>query len=74
MIVVVLTLGFYAAVRVVSLHQIDGLLHRREIAEVRYGTVIELALLLLAAVCALWTPRRTLGGPVGPREVATSLR
>jgi hypothetical protein len=74
MIVVVLTIGFYAAVRIVSLHQIDGLLHRREIAEVRFGTVIELALLFLAAMCALWTPRRTLGGPVGSRGAAVSLR
>lgn len=59
MIVIVLTIGFYAAIRIVSLHQIDGLLHRREIAGARFGTIIELALLLLAAACAVWTPRRT---------------
>ena len=58
MIVVVLTIGVYAAIRVVSLHQIDGLLHNRHIAGVRYGTLIEYALLLLAGACAVWTPRR----------------
>jgi hypothetical protein len=58
MIVVVLTIGVYAAIRVVSLHQIDGLLHNRHTAGVRYGTVIEYSLLLLAGACAVWTPRR----------------
>ena len=48
MIVVVLTVGVYAAIRVVSLHQIDGALHNRHIAGVRYGTVIEFALLIVA--------------------------
>jgi hypothetical protein len=61
MIVIVLTIGFYAAVRIVSLHQIDGLLHRRQVAGARYGTIIELGLLFLAAACAMWTPRRKLG-------------
>jgi hypothetical protein len=58
MIVVVLTLGAYAAIRIVSLHQIDAILHRRQIAGVRFGTVIEFALLGVAGACALWTPRR----------------
>jgi hypothetical protein len=58
MIVIVLTIGFYAAVRIVSLHQVDGLLHRREIAGARYGTIFELSLLTVAGACSLWTPRR----------------
>ena len=58
MIVIVLTLGAYAAIRVVSLHQIDAILHRRHFAGVRYGTAIEYALLVVAGACALWTPRR----------------
>jgi hypothetical protein len=61
MIVVVLTIGFYAAVRIVSLHQIDWLLHRREISGARFGTIVELTLLAVAAGCAIWTPRRKLG-------------
>lgn len=58
MIVVVLTIGVYAAIRIVSLHQIDGVLHNRRVAGARYGTVIELVLLLLTGTCALWTQRR----------------
>jgi hypothetical protein len=58
MIVVVLTLGLYAAIRVVSLHQIDAILHNRHIAGVRYGTIIEYALLVLAGACTFWTPRQ----------------
>ena len=58
MIVVVLTIGLFAAIRVVSLHQIDGLLHNRHIAGVRFGTIIESALLVAAGACALWTPSR----------------
>jgi hypothetical protein len=68
MIVVVLTIGFYAAVRIVSLHQIDGLLHRRGVLGVRYGTIVELALLFLAAACTMWTARRRLGSPVHSRD------
>jgi hypothetical protein len=58
MIVIVLTLGAYAAIRVVSLHQIDAILHRRQFAGMRYGTAMEYALLVVAGACALWTPRR----------------
>ena len=42
MIVVVLTIGIYAAIRVVSLHQIDAVLHNRRTWGVRNGTLIEL--------------------------------
>ena len=58
MTVIVLTLGAYAAVRAVSLHQIDAILHNRRVVGVRYGAAIEYALLFAAGVCALWTPRR----------------
>lgn len=60
MIVVVLSVGFYAAIRIVSLHQLDSLLYRREAAGMRYGTWFEFALLVIAAVCAIWTPSRNL--------------
>jgi hypothetical protein len=61
-------------VRIVSLHQLDGLLHRREVAGARFGTIIELVLLCLAAMCALWTPRRRLGVEVAARADAVSVR
>jgi len=54
----VLTLGAYGAIRDVSLHQIDAVLHRRQFAGMRYGTAMEYALLVVAGACALWTPRR----------------
>jgi hypothetical protein len=60
MIVVVLSLGFYAAIRIVSLHQLDSLLYRRHMVGVRDGTLIEFVLLFLAASCAVWTSRRRL--------------
>ena len=49
MIVVVLTVGFYAAIRIVSLHQLDSVLYRRQAAGMRYGTLIEFGLLVVAA-------------------------
>jgi hypothetical protein len=58
MIVVVLTVGFYAAIRIVSLHQIDALLYRRRTLGLRHATLIEYILLIVAAACAIWTPRR----------------
>jgi len=70
MIVVVLTIGLYAAIRVVSLHQIDGVLHNRHLAGVRYGTIIEFALLFGAGGCALWTPSRRLATDPASAEVA----
>jgi hypothetical protein len=53
-IVAVVTLAAYAAVRVVSLHQIDGLLYRRRIGDVRYGTAIEFTVLAFTALCVLY--------------------
>jgi hypothetical protein len=52
----VVTLAAYAAIRVVSLHQVDTLLHRREIAGVRVGAVIEITLLIITGLVTLWVP------------------
>jgi len=52
----VVTLAAYAAIRVVSLHHIDTLLYRREIADVRIGTVIEMTLLISAGLVTFWVP------------------
>jgi hypothetical protein len=57
-IVAVITLATYAAVRVVSLHQIDGLLYRRQVGEVRYGTAIEFTLLAFTALCVRYAMLR----------------
>jgi hypothetical protein len=72
MVVVVLTVGFYALIRIVSLHQVDGLLYRRRAVGVRYGTLIEFGLLGVAAACAIWTPRRRLEPDASGRAAATS--
>jgi hypothetical protein len=53
---IVVTLAAYAAIRVVSLHHIDTVLYRREIANVRIGTVIEITLLIIAGLVTLWVP------------------
>lgn len=53
---VVITLAAFAAIRVVSLHQVDALLHRREIADVWVGTIIEMTLLIAAGFTTLWVP------------------
>jgi hypothetical protein len=74
MIVIVLTIGFYAAVRIVSLHQLDAVLHRRQAAGMRYGTIFEYVLLLAATACAVWTPRRRLGTrPESPLPATASV-
>lgn len=49
-------LAGYAAVRIVSLHQVDQLLYRRDIAGVRVGILIEAALLVVTGLITLWVP------------------
>lgn len=57
MTVMVLTAGAYVAVRTVSLHQVDSLLYRREVLDMRVGTLFEYLLLAASAVCTSWTPQ-----------------
>lgn len=60
-VLVVVTLCGFVAVRVVSLHQVDSLLHRRQVAGLRVGTAIEYVLVVLlagAALAAPWRARR----------------
>jgi hypothetical protein len=52
--IVVLALVAFAAVRLVSLHQVDALLYRRRIHGVKLDAVIELVLLAAAIVLPLW--------------------
>lgn len=55
---VVVTLVASAIVRVISLHPIDAVLHRRHLGPVRVGTVIELTQLLVAAAVVMSSTRR----------------
>jgi hypothetical protein len=56
MTVVVLTVGAYVAVRTVSLHQIDSLLYRTEVADLRVGTLLEYVLLAVAGTITCRAP------------------
>jgi len=68
----VVTLAAYAAIRVVSLHHIDALLYRRELADIRVGTVIEVTLLIVTGIVTFWVPEgRTVAG--GEPRSATRL-
>lgn len=52
-----ITLCCFVAVRVVSLHQIDTLLHHRHVAELRVGTLAEYALVAVLVVTTSATAR-----------------
>lgn len=52
-----ITIMAFAAVRVISLHQLDGLLQHRDLGGVKVGAVIELALLAIASGVSTWVPR-----------------
>ena len=54
--VMMISLAAYAAVRVVSLHHVDALLHRRQISGVRVGTAIEMTLIIATAIVTAWVP------------------
>lgn len=66
---VIVTIGAFAAIRMVSLHQVDTVLYRRHIADVRIGTITELSLLSVAALVTLWVPR---GRPPEPNPTLGS--
>ena len=64
---IVVTLAAFAAVRVVSLHQVDSVLYRTHVMGVRVATLVELTLLGVAALVTLWCP---LPRPEGGGELA----
>ncbi len=51
------TLMCFIAARLVSLHQVDAVLYRREIAGVQIGNAAEFTLLLLTVVLTMFPPR-----------------
>lgn len=52
----VVTLAAFAAVRTISLHQLDSVLYRTDVAGVRVATFVELTLLALTGLATLWCP------------------
>jgi hypothetical protein len=66
--IAVFTLMCFVGVRAISLHQIDSLMYRRELAGAQIGTVGELTLLALAVVLTAWPP--PLGNSVEYRRPA----
>lgn len=56
------TLGAFAAVRIVSLHQIDRVLQHRFAVGMRIGTLMELALISIVAVVTIWSPLTSSAG------------
>lgn len=69
---VVGTLVSFAAVRMISLHQIDSLLHRNDLTGVRVGAVVELVLLAATIGSALWGVRSAGAVPPAPAPVSVS--
>lgn len=55
--VIVFTLMCFAGIRLVSLHQVDGLLERRNLAGVKVGAVLELVGVSIATAVTFWQPR-----------------
>jgi hypothetical protein len=52
----VFTLMCFIGVRLISLHQIDGLLYRRQLAGAQFGAVVELVLLAIAVLLTAVPP------------------
>jgi hypothetical protein len=59
--VAVFTLVCYVGIRLISLHQVDALLHHRDVRGVAIGAMIEVSLLLLVIALTAWRFRRPNG-------------
>ena len=59
--IVVFTLVCFIGIRLISLHQVDALLHNRDVRGVTIGAVIEVGLLLLVLAVSAWRFRRPNG-------------
>lgn len=75
MFAAMLAIGAFATVRLVSLHQVDAVLRRRPIADVRLASVIEGVLLWLLVLAAWFTPvfRAPAVAPADPSPAAGSV-
>lgn len=65
------TLGAFAAVRIVSLHQIDGVLQHRFEAGMRVGTFVEFALIAIVGALTVWSPLTSSARHAGPASGGT---
>ena len=63
--IVVFTLVCFVGIRLISLHQVDSLLHNRDVRGVTIGAVIEIGLLLLVLAVSAWRFRRPNGARPG---------
>jgi hypothetical protein len=69
MVAVLLGLGCFATIRMVSLHDVDAVLHRYAVAGVQLGTAVELGGIAVAIATTIWLtlgvalPRTTATGP-----------
>ena len=73
--VAVFTLACFIGIRLISLHQVDSLLHDHDLGGVTDGAVIEIALLLTLMALSVWRfPRSDLesAAPPGDAEIEAS--
>jgi len=52
--IVVFTLVCFAGIRLISLHQVDAVLHNRHVRDVTIGSIVEVAILLLVVIVSAW--------------------
>jgi hypothetical protein len=75
MALMVFSLMCFAGIRLISLHQIDGLLERRHIAGVKIGALTELIGLTVSIAVTFWQPRtRSLREPARTDARSTTSR
>ena len=60
--IVVFTLVCFVGIRLISLHQVDALLHNRDIRGVTIGAAVEVGLLLVVVIVTAWRFRRPSDG------------
>jgi hypothetical protein len=70
MALLTVTIVCFAAVRLVSLHQIDAVLYRRQVMGAKVGAAVELVLLAMAAALSLWASRQAIPGGPATRPLA----
>ena len=71
---VMLALAAFAAVRTLSLHEVDATLHDRRYAGIALGPMLELSLLALLLATTFWPPGARRAGPSAPSAVHAGQR
>jgi hypothetical protein len=70
MALLTITIVCFAGIRLISLHQIDAVLYRRQVMGVKIGALVELFLLAIAAAVALWGSRQAVARGPATRPLA----